>query len=189
MAFFTFSPPSLNFTFASAFVVFPAGHADRYVALYEENTGMKPLIIYQSKTGNTIKIVEAITTVLEADVLSVENAVPENLKDRNLIGFGSGIYWTRIDQKIYEFAALLPKGCNAFMFITSGMGFTIMLRLYWYYIKTNFDHLGVNLIGRWDCRGYDKHPLSKWMGISKGHPNTFDIESVKQFAMKMKEYT
>jgi len=115
---------------------------------------MKPLIIYQSKKGNTIKIVEAIATVLEAEVLSVEDAVPENLKDRSLIGFGSGIYWTKIDQKIYESAALLPKVCNAFMFITSGMGFKIMLQLYWYYIKTNFDHLGVNLVGRWDCRGY-----------------------------------
>jgi hypothetical protein len=29
MAFFTLSPPSLNFAFASALVVFPAGHAER----------------------------------------------------------------------------------------------------------------------------------------------------------------
>jgi hypothetical protein len=30
LAIFTFSPPSLNFAFASVFNVFPAGHTERY---------------------------------------------------------------------------------------------------------------------------------------------------------------
>ena len=74
------------------------------------------------------------------------------------------------------------------MFITSGMGFPFMLRLYWYFIKKNFDRLSVKLVGNWDCRGYDQHPISKWMGISKGRPNKAAIESAEQFAMKMKKY-
>ena len=158
------------------------------MAPLQKKTDMKPLIVYQSKTGNTIKIVDVIATILDADTLSVEDAVQENLTGRNLIGFGSGIYWTRIDRKIYEFAALLPKGCHTFMFITSGMGFNIMLRLYWYFIKTNFDRLGVNLVESWDCRGFDQYPLLKWMGLSKGHPNADDMKSAQQFALKMKAY-
>jgi len=149
---------------------------------------MKPLIIFKSKTGNTIRIVEAIAKVLEADILPVEDAIPKNLKDRNLIGFGSGIYYTKIDKKIYELAASLPKSCNTFMFVTSGMGFNFMLRLYWYFIKTNFDRIGVNLTGIWDCRGFDQHPLLKWMGLSKRHPDSDDVKSAEQFAMKMKTY-
>jgi flavodoxin len=147
---------------------------------------MKPLIIYQSRTGNTKIIAAAIASILGADILPVENAVPENLKDRTLVGFGSGIYWTRIDQRIYELAAFLPKCCKPFMFITSGMGFAFMLRLYWYFIKNNFDGLGVSLVGKWDCRGYDQYPLFKWMGLSKGHPNTADIKSAEQFALQLK---
>jgi len=149
---------------------------------------MKPLIIYQSRTGNTSIIANAMASILGADVLSVENAVPDNLKGRNLIGYGSGIYWTKIDRKFYELASFLPKGCNAFMFITSGMGFPSMLRLYWYFINSGFDRIGVSLIGKWDCRGYDQLPAFKWMGISKGHPNTHDIKSATQFAIKMKAY-
>jgi len=149
---------------------------------------LQPLIVYQSKTGNTRIIVDTIASILNADVFPVENVVSDHLNGRTLVGFGSGIYWTRIDRKIYESASFLPKGCNAFMFITSGMGFPFMLRLYWYFIENNFDRLGASLIGKWDCRGYDQHPLSKWMGISKGHPNTADIKSAEQFAMKMKMY-
>ena len=149
---------------------------------------MNPLIIYQSKTGNTRKLVDTIVSVLNADLLTVDDGKPDHLNGRTLIGFGSGIYWTKIDHKIYEIASFVPKKCKVFIFITSGLGFSCMLRLYWYYIKKNFSNLDVNLIGKWDCRGYDQHPLSKWMGISKGHPNASDIESAKQFAIKMKAH-
>ncbi len=74
------------------------------------------------------------------------------------------------------------------MFITSGMGSSFMLRLYWHLIKRNVDRFGLKLVGNWDCRGYDQHPISKWMGISKGHTNKADIKSAEQFALKMKMY-
>lgn len=106
---------------------------------------MKPLIIYQSETGNTVRVVEAITSIIEAELLTVDDATPESMKNRTLIGFGSGIYWTRIDKKTYRFAAHLPKNSKVFVFITSGMGFSIMLRLYWYFIKNNFSRLGIRL--------------------------------------------
>ena len=149
---------------------------------------MKPLIVYQSRTGNTRVIVDAIASILNADVLPVESVVQDNFNGRTLVGFGSGIYWTRIDRKIYKSASFLPKKCNVFMFITSGMGSSFMLRLFWYFIKKNFDRLGFKLVGNWDCRGYDKLPILKWMGISKGRPNGADIESAKQFALKMKAH-
>ncbi|MGD9211207.1 MAG: flavodoxin family protein [Desulfobacteraceae bacterium] len=149
---------------------------------------MKPLIIYQSRTGNTIKVAKAIASIIEAEILSVDDATPKKLNNRTLIGFGSGIYWTCIDKKIYSLAAQLPKNNNVFIFITSGMGFNIMLRLYWYYIKSNFDRLGINLVGVWDCRGFDQHPTTKWLGLSKGHPDSTDIKNAKQFAKKMKSF-
>lgn len=149
---------------------------------------MKPLIVYQSRTGNTRIIVDTVAAILNADVFSVENVTSADLKNRRLIGFGSGIYWTRIDRKIYETTSFLPQACNVFVFITSGFGFPLMLQLYWYLIQKRFDRLGVPLVGKWDCRGYDKHPLSRWMGISKEHPNSADIERAQKFALKMKRY-
>jgi flavodoxin len=149
---------------------------------------MKPLIIYQSKTGNTRVIADTIASTLNADVLFIENVTTDDLKDRDLVGFGSGIYWTKIDKRIYDFTSFLSQECNVFIFITSGFGFPLMLNLYWYMIQRKIDRPGLNLIGKWDCRGYDKHPLSKWMGISKEHPNNDDIEKAQQFAIKMKKH-
>jgi len=150
---------------------------------------MKPLIVYQSRTGNTRVIVDTIASVLESDVLPVENVTPDHFRNRQFIGFGSGIYWTRVDRKIYRAATLLPGKCQVFMFITSGLGSAFMLRLYWYFIEKRFGRLGVRLTGRWDGRGYDKHPISKWMGISKGRPNGADIKGAERFALKMKALT
>ena len=147
---------------------------------------MKPLIIYQSKTGSTHAIADAIASILKADVLFIENVTIDDLKDRNLVGFGSGIYWTKIDKRIYDLISFLSQECKVFMFITSGFGFPLMLGFYWYLIQRKIDRLGLNLIGKWDCRGYDKHRLSKWMGISKEHPNSTDIEKAQQFAKKIK---
>lgn len=153
---------------------------------FEDN--MKPLIVYQSRTGNTRKIVDAISSTLNAEVLHAERVEPAALKNRSLVGFGSGIYWTKVDRKIYEAMSLLPHDCNTFVFITSGMGFPFMLRLYWYFIEGKSERLGMRLVGKWDCRGYDQHPISKWMGISKGRPDMTDIESAKLFAQRMKAY-
>jgi flavodoxin len=149
---------------------------------------MKPLIVYQSRTGNTKIIAETISSVLNADILTVDDVTSTDLKNRNLVGFGSGIYWAMIDKKIYDVASFLPKKCNTFVFITSGMGIAFMRRLYWYYTNKGFGEYGVQLAGQWDCRGFDKHPISKWMGISKNHPNNDDIENAKSFAFTMKKY-
>ncbi len=149
---------------------------------------MNPLIVYQSRTGNTRIIVDAIAQILNADVCLVGDVTSADLKDRKLVGFGSGIYWVKIDRKIYETASHLPHDCNVFMFISSGLDFPVMLQVYWYLIKKRFDRLGLRLVGKWDCRGYDKHFLSRWMGISKKHPNSADIVNVREFAQKMKKY-
>jgi len=123
---------------------------------------------------------------MEAEISTVDDATPESMKNRTLIGFGSGIYWTRIDKKIYSLANHLNRDSKVFVFITSGMGFNIMLRLYWYFIQKNFSRLGFSLVGCWDCRGFDQHPTTKWIGLSKGHPDSDDVKGAKLFAEKMK---
>ncbi len=149
---------------------------------------MKPLIVYQSRTENTEILVDAMAPILNADLMTVDRVRPGHFKGRTLIGFGSGIYYARVDRKIYEAAAFVPGNCNVFMFITSSLDRSFILRFYWHCIQKSFDRLGVGLVGRWNCRGYEKHPLTRWIGISKGHPDTADIESAKQFAMRMRAY-
>lgn len=147
---------------------------------------MKPLVVYKSRTGNTRRIADSIAAILEADVLSTEEVKLSHLKSRSLIGFGSGIYYAKVDKEIYELVSRISDKCNVFMFITSGMSSPLMLWLYRFVIKNKFKGFGIDLVGLWNCRGYDKHPLLKWIGISKGHPDETDIESSEEFAMKMR---
>ena len=52
---------------------------------------MKTLIVYSSLTGNTKKVVDAVSEVLpDCEVFSVENA-PSDIKDYGLVAVG---YWT-----------------------------------------------------------------------------------------------
>ncbi len=69
-----------------------------------------------------------------------------------MVGFGSGIYWTKVDSQIYQAASLLSKNCKTFIFITSGMGSAFMLWLYRYNVEKRVKKLGINLIDYWDCR-------------------------------------
>ena len=82
---------------------------------------MKPLIVYQSRTGNTQIIANAISSVLNADTLSVDDATSKDFGDRNLVGFGSGIYWTMIDKKIYDLVSFLPEKCCVFPYPKIGL--------------------------------------------------------------------
>ena len=81
---------------------------------------MKPLIVYQTRTGNTRVIADAMASMLDADIFPVESITPDQFKGRTVVGFGSGIYWTRIDSQIYQATSLLPKDCNTFIFIFAG---------------------------------------------------------------------
>ena len=111
---------------------------------------MNPLIVYQSRTGNTRIIAEAMAATLGADVVPVELVTPDQFQGRRLVGFGSGIYWTKVDPQIYQAVSLLPKNCKTFIFITSGMGSAFMLWLYKYNVERSVNKLGVDLVGYWD---------------------------------------
>ena len=53
---------------------------------------MKPLIVYQSETGNTIHVAEAMAVAIQADIQIASELSSTDLEGRHLIGLGSGIY-------------------------------------------------------------------------------------------------
>jgi flavodoxin len=147
---------------------------------------MKPLIVYRTRTGNTAQLAEAIAAVLDAELIAADRVQASDFQGRSLVGFGSGIYWGQLDPLVYRLAPLLPKDSRLFVFFTSGLGFKLLIGLYRSSIGNRLGKLGLRCVGLWHCRGHDRHPLMKWMGIGKGRPNAQDLASAQAFALEIK---
>lgn len=146
---------------------------------------MKTLIIYTSvHHGNTEKIGKVMAEVLNADLVKISDVNVNSLKDYDLIGFGSGIYYGKWHKSIIEVIDKLPTISNkkTFVFSTSGQG----KDKYNNSIEQNLKEKGFEIVGSFVCKGYDTFgPFKLIGGIAKNRPNNDDFENAKDFAQKL----
>jgi len=142
---------------------------------------MKVLITYNSvHRGNTAKIAKAMTTAVGADILKYDEVDGYNILDYNLIGFGSGIYYGKINKNMIEFIDSLPsiKNRKAFVFTTSGKGNPD----YSSALTDKVSKKGFKVIGEFTCKAFDIWgPLKLIGGINKGRPNADDLKEAENF--------
>ena len=142
---------------------------------------MKSLIIYCSiHHGNTKKVADVIAETLGADLLRTDEVKETSLEQYDLIGFGSGIFNGKHHAELFQIIEKAHiKDKSAFVFSTSGTGNNK-------YNKSLIDLLASNgalIKNSFSCKGFDTYGLFKWIGgVSKGHPNSKDIESARDFA-------
>ena len=136
--------------------------------------------------GNTRKIAEAISGVLNAEILHPEDADPKELATRyELIGFGSGIYYGRPHRSLLEFAERLPKSVKAaaFVFSTSGLPRMPIFHDYHKPLIRILRERGFRILGEFTCRGFNTHGiLRKIGGMNRGRPSLSDLEKARRFA-------
>lgn len=142
---------------------------------------MKVLIICHSKHhGNTLKIAKVIAEVLQAEIVSPDQA-PKDLAAYDLIGFGSGIYFFKHHKKLFDFVKNVPRQAKkkTFIFSTSGRG---GLKFH-ADLKKGLEDRGFAIVKEFACKGYDTWgPFKLVGGISKGRPNETDLKSARKFA-------
>lgn len=143
---------------------------------------MKSIIIYESvHHGNTEKVAKAIGEVLDAELMKPEDVDIDTLKECDLVGFGSGIFYGKFHKNILQFTEKLKsenKG-KAFVFSTSGQGKEQSNDS----MKKNLNEKGFEVIGSFACKGFDTFgPFKLLGGIAKGRPNDKDISKAKKFA-------
>ena len=151
---------------------------------------MKSLIVCASKShGNTRRVAERIAEVLDAEVVQPESVDSETLRQYDLVGFGSGIYFMAVDGGISKLIRRLPRGdgIRAFTFFTSGAR-EIPLLDYNKPVRTRLEEKGFEVIGSFSCRGFDTvGPFGFIGGINRGRPNDHDLDRAAAFAARLRK--
>lgn len=141
---------------------------------------MKTAIIYYSKHhGNTRKVLNAIAKNNDIDLIDAVKTESANLSDYDLIGFASGIYYSKFHKSVLKFAENnLPENKKVFFVYTYGAekeGYTKA-------IKETVSKKDANILGEFGCFGFNTFgPFKIIGGIAKGHPDKTDCNNAVKF--------
>lgn len=147
---------------------------------------MKTAIIYKSvHRRNTKKIAEVMAEALEADLFDLKDFNGDKIKEYDLIGFGSGIYYFKPHKTLRKFVEELDNVENkkAFHFQTSGDG------KYNDWLEKNLSKKGFEIIGEFHCKGYYAYSIKGIIsrkGLNKGKPDESDLKDAIKFANGLK---
>jgi flavodoxin len=148
-------------------------------------TGKTLLICFSAHHKNTQRVAEAMAEEIGATILAPAEVQPELLEDYDLIGWGSGIYFSRHADSLLQLAKnLSQKPRNAFIFSTAGLPF---LR-WWFHtsLRNALRSRGCTVMGEFSCPGWDTvGPLSWIGGIDRNHPNETDLQRARSFARSL----
>jgi len=141
---------------------------------------MKIAIVYYSKHHeNTKKLLNKISSKYKVTLIDITKTSDFNLTDFDIIGFASGIYYSKFHKSILEFAKKnLPKNKSVFFIYTCGAkkeGYTKS-------IEDIVSEKSAKIKGTFGCLGLDTFgPFKLIGGIAKGHPNENDFDDVISF--------
>lgn len=143
---------------------------------------MRTAIIYYSKHhGNTKKLLDAIKDASsdEITLFDVTKTPSVHLEEYDLIGFSSGIYYSKFAKRVLEFAKNnTPNGKNVFFIYTYGA----KMNGYTKAIREALTGANANILGEYGCLGFNTFgPFKLIGGIAKNHPNRSEIESAISF--------
>lgn len=113
-------------------------------------------------------------TLIDASAVS-----DADLSGYELIGFASGIYFSKMQQSVLKFAEKnLPENKKVFFIFTCGS----MGKSYTKAIKDIAVSKKAEILGEYGCRGFDTYgPFKLVGGIAKGHPDDKDISGAAEF--------
>ena len=142
------------------------------------------VIIYASTHhGNTKKVVDAIAEEYGVELIDATKVHEKDLKDYDLIGFASGIFYTKFHEQVLNFARVnLPTGKDVFFIATAGNPIELNFKS----IAEVAKEKSCNEVGRFQCKGFDTFgPFKLVGGIQKGHPDEDELKAAVEFYKKI----
>lgn len=145
---------------------------------------MKTAIIYYSKHhGNTKKLLDAIATKHDVTLIDALNPTTTDLSDYDLIGFASGIYYSKFHKSVAEYAQKhLPNGKKVFFLYTCAT----LKNSYTNDMKEALKDKNATIVGTHHAFGYNTFgPFKLIGGIKKGHPTLEETQEAVSFYEKL----
>lgn len=146
---------------------------------------MKTAIIYYSRHHeNTKKLLDAIKEKHpEVDLFDVTVHPDVDLNGYDRIGFASGIYYSKFQKSLLQFAKdNMPDGKQTFFIYTYGAekkGYTKA-------IGEAVRERNASVLGEYGCFGFNTFgPFKLIGGMAKGHPNADEIKMAVKFYEKL----
>jgi flavodoxin len=147
------------------------------------------LVLYSYHHKNTEKIAKVFAKVLDAQIKTPKQIDPDELKEYNLVGFGSGIYSDKHHKSLLTLADKIPKVTNrkAFIFSTSAMMGEDKVAKDHSMLKEKLQFKGYMIVDEFACKGFNTNSFLKYFGgMNKGRPNAEDLNKAEEFAQSLK---
>ena len=130
---------------------------------------MKIAIRYYTKTGNTKKLAEAISSAINVEAKTVDEPLTE---DVDILFLGSAVYAAGIDNKIKEFI----KNINVNVGEVVDFSSAALIESTYKQVKNEVEKKGLKMSDKeFHCRGAFKF-------VHRGRPNDDDLKDVQEFA-------
>ena len=139
---------------------------------------MRKAIVYTSvHHGNTEKLVKRIAEECQVDLIDAIKQMNADLNDYDMIGFASGIYYSKFHQSILKFSEEnLSADKKVFLICTYGGSANFKS------IEQILNKKHASVVGKFGCKGYDTFgPFKLVCGIAKGHPDEEDMKNAVDF--------
>ncbi len=148
------------------------------------------LVLFSYHHKNTEKIAKVFAKVLDAQIKTPEQIDPNELKEYNLVGFGSGIYSDKHHKSLLDLADKIPQVTNrkAFIFSTSAMMGEDKVAKDHSMLREKLQIKGYMIVDEFACKGFNTNSFLKYFGgMNKGRPNAEDLKHAEEFAQSLKQ--
>lgn len=141
---------------------------------------MKVAVVYCSKhNSNTKKVLDFLRRENDITLIDASISPNEKLDGYDVIGFASGIYYSKFDKTVLNFAERnLPTGKSVFFIYTCGAKKDTYTKA----IKNIVSEKSAKILGEFGCLGFDSYgPFKLIGGIAKGHPDDAELKAASDF--------
>lgn len=147
------------------------------------------LIVYSYHHNNTLKIAEVFGKVLDTQIKTPQQASLQEIKECDLIGFGTGIDSGKHYKPLLDLADTIPQVLDkkAFIFSTSAIQGEEKVAKDHLTLREKLQSKGYLIVGEFSCKGFNTNSFLKYFGgMNKGRPNDEDLKKVEEFIHKLK---
>jgi len=147
------------------------------------------IVVYSYHHNNTRKVAEAMAGVLGASIKTPQDTNGDELKEYDLIGFGSGIDSGQHYRELLDFADTLSSsdGRKCFIFSTSAVQGQQKVAKDHARLRQTLRSKGYAVVGEFSCKGFNTNKFLKYFGgMNKNRPNDDDMRHAERFATELK---